>query len=71
MKLNRTAALVAASVLAAPAAFAAGPSAGDLSNLTPDGATIMTAIGAVALVLIGINLGLKGFRIVQSLVGKR
>jgi hypothetical protein len=31
----------------------------------------LTAIGSVALVLIGINLALKGFRIVQGLVGKR
>lgn len=70
-QLKQTAAVLAASALAAPAAFAAGPAAGDLSNLTPDSATILTAIGSVAVVLIGINLALKGFRIVQGLVGKR
>jgi hypothetical protein len=71
MKLKQNVAVLAASALATSAAFAAGPTAGDLSTMTPDGASILTAIGSVALVLIGINLALKGFRIVQGLVGKR
>lgn len=64
---------VVLSVLSAvtTSAFAAGPTAGDLSALTPDMATILTSIGAVAAVLLGVNLAIKGFRIVQSLMGKK
>lgn len=67
----KQAAAGAAALALSAGAFAAGPSAGDLANLTPDMSTVITAVGAVAVVLVGVNLAIKGFRIVQSLIGKR
>lgn len=66
-KMYQKASVAALAALAAPA-FAVGPSAGDLSTLTPDSATILTAVGAVAVVMIGIALAIKGYRIVKGLV---
>lgn len=71
MKLTQKLTAGAALVAAAGSSFAVGPSAGDLANLTPDMATVLTAVGAVAVVLIGVNLAIKGFRIVSALIGKR
>ena len=51
-------------------AFAAGPTAGDLSNLTPDMSTILTAIAAVGVVLLGVTLAQKGFDKVRHLMNK-
>lgn len=71
-KMNFKQMAAGASALALSAgAFAAGPTAGDLTNLTPDMSTVISAIGAVAVVLIGVQLAIKGFRTVSALVGKR
>lgn len=56
-----------AATVATSSAFAAGP---DLSALTPDTSTIITAIGTVGALLIGVNLAIKGFHVVRSLMGK-
>ncbi len=61
---------VAAASTAAVSAFAAGPTAGDLTALVPDGASILTAVGAVAAVMLGITLAIKGFRIVKGLMNR-
>lgn len=61
-------AAVAASTLVGASAFAAGPTAGDLSNLTPDAGTILTGIGAVAAVMLGVKLAIVAFRKVQGLI---
>lgn len=68
---QKAAAAVATASTFAGQAFAVGPTSGDLSNLTPDMGSVLTAIGAVAVVLIGVNLAIKGYRIVSSLIGKR
>lgn len=60
-------AAAAATLAATGSAFAAGPTAGDLSSLTPDSATILTAIGAVAGVMLGVQLAIVGYRKVKSL----
>lgn len=65
-KLAAVAATAGTFVLSAPA-FAAGPTAGDLTNLTPDAATILTAIGAVAVVMLGVQLAIVGYRKVKSI----
>ncbi len=70
-KLSRNLAVLAVSATAAASSFAVGPTAGDLTNMVPDMATVLTAIGAVALALLGVQLAIKGFRIVAGLVGKR
>ena len=72
LKNKALALAVAASTLGTSAfAVGAGPTPGDLSGLTPDMSTVLTAIASVAVVLIGVNLAIKGFRIVSSLIGKR
>lgn len=75
MKLKQTAAALAATALTMPfavfAADGAGPSAGDLSALTPDTGSILVAIAAVAGGLLAINLAIKGVRTVMALIGKR
>lgn len=68
--LYRKAAAAALALGAAPA-FAVGPSAGDLSGLTPDMSTVLTAIAAVAVVLIGVKLAIKAYHIVAGLMGSR
>lgn len=60
---------ISAAAVAAPA-FAVGPSAGDLSALTPDLSTVLTAVGAVAAAMIGLALAVKGFRVVQSMLSQ-
>ena len=60
----------ALTVGAASSAFAVGPSAGDLSNLTPDSATILTAVGAVAVVMLGVTLAIFGYRKVKEIMGR-
>lgn len=74
MKLKQIAAATAATALTLPfAAFAAegaAPSAGDLSAMVPDASSILTAVGSVAVVLLGITLAIKGFRIVKGLVSR-
>lgn len=44
------------------------PSSPDLLFLVPDPASLLGAIGAVALVLLGIQLAQKGYYIVRSLI---
>lgn len=61
-------ATTAAVLTAASGAYAAGPSAGDLSSLTPDGATIITGVGAVFVVLAGVYLAIKGGKIIVGLI---
>lgn len=50
----------ASTSLLSVSAFAAGPSAGDLSSLTPDTATILTAIAGIGAVIIGVTLAKRG-----------
>lgn len=59
-------AAVAGSTLAG-SAFADGPTAGSLAALTPDVATVLTAIGAVGAVMLGVKLAIVGYRKVSSL----
>lgn len=63
---NKTAVAVALGT-AAVSSFAAGPTAGDLSNLTPDLTTVIAAIGAVAAVMLGKDLAILGYRVVKRL----
>lgn len=69
-KFAQKAAGVAALATLGTSAFAVGPSAGDLSTLTPDSATILTAVGAVAVVMIGVKLAIVGYRIVKGLINR-
>ena len=57
-------------VLFTGAAFAAGPSAGDLSGLVPDAATILVAIMGVGTVIVGVTLALRSFGIINTQVKK-
>lgn len=47
------------------------PSSIDLAGLTPDPSTLLAAIGAVGLVLLGVQLAVKGYRIVSDLIDDR
>lgn len=51
-------------------AFAAGPSAGDLTGLTPDPTTILTAISAITVVVLGVDLAKKALPIIKGLLNK-
>lgn len=51
-------------------ALAAGPSAGDLSDLTPDVSTILTLIGAIGAVVIGVVLAKRGLFTAKSVTNK-
>jgi len=44
------------------------PSAPDLSFLVPDPSTILTAVGAVAVVLLGVQLAIKAHHIIADLL---
>lgn len=66
MKTLNKLAVAVVSAAGATSAFAVGPSAGDLTNLVPDGATILALIAAVAVVSIGIALALRGSHIAKS-----
>lgn len=66
--IQKIAAVGAASLATVGSAFAAGPTAGDLSALTPDAASILTAVAAVAGVVLGVTLAIKGFRVVKRLM---
>jgi len=68
-KLVAVVSALAASVIAG-SAFALAPTAGDLSAMTPDFATVITAIGAVAGVIIGVILALVGFRKVKGMLNR-
>jgi hypothetical protein len=63
-------AILAGSAFATASSFAVGPTAGDLSGLTPDSATILTAVTAVAVVVLGVTLAIKGFAIVKKLTNR-
>lgn len=69
-KLAAVAATVASAALTVPAFAATGPSAGDLSGLTPDAATILTAIAAVGVISLGVVLAIAGFHIVKRMLPK-
>lgn len=66
MKFQKLA-TAAALATAGASSFAAGPTAGDLSNLTPDITTVVAAIGAVAVVMLGKDLAILGYRTVKRL----
>lgn len=70
MKTLQKIGFTAAALSTTAPVFAAGPSAGDLTNLVPDASTILTAVGSVAVVMLGITLAIKGYRIVKSVMNK-
>lgn len=47
------------------------PSSIDLAGLTPDPSTLLAAIGAVGLVLLGVQLAVKGYNIVGDMLAER
>jgi hypothetical protein len=49
-------------------AFAAQPTAGNLAGMTPDAITLLAAVLAVSVVVLGISMAIKGFEIVAGLV---
>lgn len=67
---TKSAAIVATLATSSMAFAAGGPSAGDLSNLTPDVSTILTAIGGVGVVILGVALAQKGFDKVKHFLNK-
>ncbi|MFN3327218.1 MAG: hypothetical protein ACK5AZ_27340 [Bryobacteraceae bacterium] len=69
-QLQKTAGVFTGALFATGAALAEGPSAGSLASLTPDVATILTAIGAVGVVILGVTLAIKGFDIVRRMTKK-
>lgn len=56
--------------LASVGAFAAGPTAGDLSSMTPDLTSIITAVGAIGAAFIGVKLAIKGYHVVSALFNR-
>lgn len=60
----------ASSALLSVSAFAAGPSAGDLSSLTPDTGTVLTAIAAIGAVVIGVTLAKRGVFTAKGMANK-
>jgi hypothetical protein len=62
-------ALVLSAIGASAFAAGTGPSAGDLSNLTPDVTTILAAIGAVAAAAMGVVLCFKGAGLIKRAFG--
>lgn len=70
MKFNLRAAVasVVGSVALCGSAFAGtGPSAGDLSSLTPDATTILAAISAITIVVLGVSLAEKALPIIKRM----
>lgn len=61
--------VIVSAALAPLTSFAVGvaPTAGDLSGLTPDAASILTAIGAVGVIAIAVTLAIKGFQLVKRM----
>lgn len=67
MQLREKLAAFAVLATVAGSSFAVGPSAGDLSGLTPDTATVLTAIGAIGVVALGVTLAIRGFAIAKRM----
>jgi hypothetical protein len=64
---QKLAAGVSTALVGASAFAAGGPTAGDLSGLTPDATTILTAISAITIVVLGVVLAEKALPVIKRM----